>query len=140
MDSTKKFYSRVSFAIAIALILSFAQILYQNNTYGIRTTGVGSILECSPKIEIHELKSISQYYNDPSIDSLNLKSQICSFDKAFDSSQGDRINLYHFSENRLEWVFVSRHDVAQYYYRKIIAANPDDALSLYISEHKIAKQ
>lgn len=132
-----RFYYKVCTGLGIALICFILQQLYLNNTSGITISSDRKNLQCDKSISINAIRSVTQYYNDPAIEASDLKSRICSFDAAFDQSLTDRSHLFHFGQSHLEWMFINRHDIAQYFYHRIIDADPDDALSTYIKNHKL---
>lgn len=116
----------------------FLYISLKTDTSGIEISNNFTNMKCDPNIEIIKTNNTQSFYFDKSLPyQTNLKETICTFDKIFDGSDEDRALLYGFIDAKLEWSFVARHDIAQYFYWRIIASNPDDALSQYLKKEKI---
>ncbi|MCB1650742.1 MAG: hypothetical protein KDI46_01685 [Alphaproteobacteria bacterium] len=132
----KTFYRRVFTALFIALVISFFSIKHQNNTAGIGVSHDYSNLSCDLEILTDRAESIDDFYRS-ALSGYSLSAQICIMDRAFDGSVQDRIHLIGFSEKTLEFWLINRRDIAQYFYRKVIAAAPEDSLSMYVKAEKI---
>lgn len=66
-----------------------------------------------------------------------LDRRICTIDTLFNGSDEGRAFLFEFVQYRLKNPLVRRHDIAEYFYRRIVKANKNDALSLYIKQEKL---
>lgn len=125
--------------MGIVLLLVAALFFWNNQTFGISVSEDGQALICSTAIPLQRAENIDFYYRHIPPDQ-GLRAQICTFAKAFDNSDADRAHLAAFSMRILEFPLVGRWDIAQYFYRRIVAANPDDALSLYLRTYKLDKE
>lgn len=128
----RKYYAYVFLCLCIALSASYVSIRIKTSTAGITVNE--SVMTCENTIKVKIEKSIAGL--QPSLSSLNFESQICSYDLAFNSGDKDRAYLFELAQKMDFWLF-DRPDLAQYFYRRIVNANPDDALSVYILQEKI---
>lgn len=133
---SENYYLRFFFILALALIASYVSLTFRMNTRGIVTDEDFETLSCASDIHVLDINSIEAFYKSESEDH-GFSSQICSFELAFNGSLEDRVLLFNFSQKLLEFPLVGRRDIAQHFYKKIIKANPDDALSEYLRDFKI---
>lgn len=132
-----RYYFRVFALLAAALVASWIALCLRTDTSWIAPVSESdAALSCGREIVPRQAPSISAYYANLSGDD-DLQTQICAFDRVFDGSAEDRAHLVNFSQKILEFPWPGRHDIAQHFYRKVIAANPQDALSLYLRAHKL---
>lgn len=118
--------------------LTYLNIKYQSNTDGIIVSESGSALDCNESIKIIPTDNIKTYYErDRRKQGTTLKNDICTFDKVFDQSDTDRSYLFNFTNKALDYWAVNRPDLSAHFYKKIMNANPNDALSLYIKKEKL---
>jgi hypothetical protein len=127
----------VFFLFCWALLIGW-NIRSDNNTSGIYVSQNYELLECDSEIRLYTHNDASSFETQSEPDmTQTIKEQICALDQNFDGSVNDRITLFSYSVRILEFWTVNRPDIAQYFYRKIISANEDDALSLYIKQEKL---
>ncbi|MBK9584399.1 MAG: hypothetical protein KA099_03065 [Alphaproteobacteria bacterium] len=136
-SSSARYYLRVLMILSAALAASWISLSLRTDTSWIAPVSEGdAALSCGREIVPLTLKSISAYYAGSSGDE-DLQTQICAFDAAFDGSTSDRAHLVNFSLKVLEFPWPGRYDIAQHFYRKVIAANPNDALAEYLKLYKL---
>lgn len=136
-SSSARYYLRVFIILCAALAASWVALSLRTDTSWIAPVSEGdTALSCGREIVIPQFKSVSAYYEETSGDE-SLQTQICIFDAVFDGSDEDRAALVYFSQNILEFPWPGRHDIAQHFYRRVIAADPDDALSAYLRLYKL---
>lgn len=144
-----KFINRYWFVSLFLLFLiggKIAYIAFYSNTKDIKVSDDYSKLYCAPDIPIYPASSIQIYLLEkPDVKAhpgreIGIAIQICSMDQSFDGSDQDRSLLFNINTGMLEFWTVQRHDIAQYFYRKIIEANPEDALSIYIKREKLKNE
>ncbi len=107
-----------------------------HNTNNIRVSADYKTLECGRSVTTTNIDSISHFYKTSFLSS-SLEEQICTMDAVFDGSLQDRIHLLGFSDAKLDFAFINRPDIAQYFYRKAVSAAPEDSLSQYVLSEKI---
>ncbi|MEM6781018.1 MAG: hypothetical protein AAF569_04060 [Pseudomonadota bacterium] len=128
------------FLLLISLVawVKISHIFIYANTFGITVSKNYESLVCDESIEPINSLSIDTFLKkDRHNYKTNFKTDICTMDKIFDGSDTDRSILFSYSDNIYEFWTVGRWDIAQYFYRKIIESNPDDALSEYIKREKL---
>jgi len=131
-------YGIALFFITALLVSAAINIHKQSKTSDVHIEVQNNTLQCSPDINILDIKNITAFYEDRSdYKSTNLEVLICSFDEAFDGSKTDRSYLFGFTQTKLTFWTVNRPDIAEYFYTKIIKANPNDTLSFYIKNELI---
>ena len=119
----QKFYQSVFLMLGAALIASGISIYHRNNTTLIYVSSDFLRLSC-PDLSVTHPNIVTH--------------RICSFDQRFNlDNEAQRAEAFELSIHLLEFSLVMRHDIAQYFYRKIIDGNPDDALSVYVRKYKI---
>lgn len=124
--------------VALLLASLTTYITKTLNTDGITVSKNYETLHCDEGIKIITAKNSSTYERKDILKhKTTLEDDICSLDKNFNTDKADRVTLFAYSHKKLEFWTVNRPDIAQYFYKKIIEANPNDALSLYIREEKI---
>ena len=136
----KKNKSSNFYVSSLLLIIAFAAItlFVQNNTIGISVSDDYSTLTCTSDISTYDSDSAFDYLvNDIYKYKAKVKNDICSISNSYDSSDRDRSILFEYSIHYLEFIGIHRYDISQHFYRKIIADNPNDALSLYLKRKKI---
>ncbi|MBK6896955.1 MAG: hypothetical protein IPH06_10235 [Alphaproteobacteria bacterium] len=136
-SSSARYYLRVLLILSAALAASWIALSLRTDTSWIAPVSEGdAALSCGREIAIIVTESISDYPAHSSGDE-GLQTQICTYDAAFDGSLEDRAHLVNFSQKVLEFPWPGRHDIAQHFYRKVIAANPNDALAEYLRLYKL---
>ncbi len=135
-DADKNWWRFYFTRMSLVLIVIAAILYFQNNTSNITVSNHYEKLDCATSIHLQQAESIEDYTQNVAPNK-GLAAQICTFNQIFNGKDIDRIHLLKFSEERLDDLFLGRPDIAQYFYRKIIAANPDDTLSLYIKTYKL---
>ncbi|MEZ5814995.1 MAG: hypothetical protein R3E13_09825 [Alphaproteobacteria bacterium] len=134
----KKAYLIISVFIFLYLGLRLFATFFHSDTGGITVLPDHSGLSCDAGLAQADIPNIDSFYQEyRGKKPFTLQQQICIFDTVFDGSVRDRIHLTGFSEQILERRPVGRRDIAQYFYRKAIAAAPDDSLSQYIKSEKL---
>jgi len=121
------------------LLLGFTVYLTKTlNTDDIKVSDDYSSLNCSANINIPKSKNASTFEKKDLLNfDYDIQQIICSLDKNFDESINDRVTLFSYSSRILEFWTINRPDIAQYFYRKVITANENDALAQFIKEEKL---
>lgn len=138
----KKVFALKYMPFYLVVLIALPKVLgtyLEIQTTEITVTEQGTVLSCASDITIQKANDITDY-NQHVAPSEGLQSQICTFDRIFSGSDSDLAHLFKFSDDVLESPLVMRPDIAQYFYGKIIAANPDDALSTYLKIYTLEKQ
>ena len=107
------------------IVLLLSSVIYQfyaeRNTSGIAVTDSGEMI-CE--------SSAQQQPN-------TLRRMICDFKDIPLKNNKARADLYRFTLKTVDHWTVNRPDIALFFYRRIIAAEPDDTLSIYLLDEKI---
>jgi hypothetical protein len=69
--------------------------------------------------------------------SASLQYMICDYDLLPLTSATNRTKLYKFTQKNIDRWPVSRKDISFYFYKKIVESNPEDSLSIYLTEEKL---
>jgi hypothetical protein len=138
LSQPKKFYVVFSFFMCLWLVSVGLNIKHGTDTKGISVSEDYTSLTCDVQIAIISADSASSLTkNTLEKRPANIREDVCFLNHNFDGTDSDRITLYSYSTRILEFWTVNRPDIAQYFYRKIITANEEDALSLHIKAEKL---
>lgn len=133
------FYIRYGIALIFVFGFTFGALYHvknQTDTSRIFFEPSTNVMICDPSIKTAHVENIKMFYTQAD-HTLSLRSMICTFDTIFDGSDDDRAYLFGFVTYELDSRRVSRPDIVQYFYKRIVESNSDDALSIYIKNEKI---